>query len=102
MTSLKDLALNIRTKNAGPFWVTADVFFEVAANYQRAKRSMAFTPESLSAHLQVSKDDLQIFAIDELKVIRFSFPRGTPQGGVCERDMHSGQRFVDFLEIDID
>ena len=37
------------------------------------------------------------FQIDGLNAIKISFPRSQPQGGVVERDMHSGQQYIPLL-----
>ena len=36
-----------------------------------------------------------------LNMVKISYPRATPQGGVHERDMHSGQQFVPLLELQL-
>ena len=33
MTQIRDIALKVRSKNAGPFWVTIDVFWGSAQAY---------------------------------------------------------------------
>ena len=39
------------------------------------------------------------FAVDDLKAVKLSFPRATPQGGVVERDMHGGQLYARLLDL---
>jgi len=34
-------------------------------------------------------------------MVKISFPRAAPQGGVVERDLHSGQQYVDLLDCDL-
>ena len=36
MATLGDLAKLVRSKNAGPFWLTIDIMFDNAAAYRRA------------------------------------------------------------------
>ena len=31
-----------------------------------------------------------------------SYPRAEPQGGVLERDMHSGQQYVPLLDLELE
>ncbi|MGH1560846.1 DUF4387 family protein [Caulobacter segnis] len=35
MTTVKDVCRHVRSKNAGPFWVTVDLFFDGEVNYAR-------------------------------------------------------------------
>ena len=41
------------------------------------------------------------FAAESLNVVKLSYPRIEPQGGVMERDMHAGQQFVRLLEVEL-
>jgi hypothetical protein len=34
-------------------------------------------------------------------MIKISYPRTTPQGGMVERDMHSGQQYVPLLDVEL-
>jgi hypothetical protein len=35
-------------------------------------------------------------------MIKISYPRAAPQGGMVERDMHSGQQYVRLLDVELD
>jgi hypothetical protein len=37
MATLGDLAKLVRSKNAGPFWLTVDIMFDDAGAYRRAR-----------------------------------------------------------------
>ena len=41
MTTLGDLVLKVRSKNAGPFWVTIDIFCDDPAVYDRLTRDLS-------------------------------------------------------------
>ena len=45
---LHELASVVRSKNAGPFLVTIDVFFADEASYERVRRSGVLEPESVA------------------------------------------------------
>lgn len=42
------------------------------------------------------------FAVEDLRVVKFSYPRPVPQGGIVERDLHSGQQYVRLLDVELD
>ena len=41
------------------------------------------------------------FKVDDLAVVKLSYPRAQAQGGAFERDMHGGQQYVPLLDIDL-
>jgi hypothetical protein len=90
--TLDDLALEVRSKNAGPFWMTLDVFLPDDAAYRAA--DALITPEVIAELYQVAVESLQIFRIPQLRVVKVSFPRPLPQGSLHDRDMHAGQHHV--------
>jgi len=99
---LKDVCRYVRSKNAGPFWVTVDLFFENADDYARYCNHPAIGRETVARLYGVDPDAVKRFTVDALKVVKISYPRSQPQGGVLERDMHSGQQFVRLLDIELD
>ena len=96
-TILDDLALEVRCKNAGPFWMTLDVFLPDDAAYRIA--DALITPEVIAELYHVAAQSLQIFRIPQLKVVKVSFPRPLPQGSLHDRDMHAGQHHVPLASL---
>ena len=99
MAKVGELAYKIRSKNAGPFWLTIDVFCESPIVYEQLKKSLTLT--KIASLYQVPEDSLKRFDIDSLNVIKFSFPRATVQGGRFDRDMHGAQMSVLLAEQDV-
>jgi hypothetical protein len=90
--TLGDLALEVRSKNAGPFWMTLEAFMPDQQTYRIA--DALITPELISELYHVAPTSLQIFRIPELHVVKVSFPRPIVQGSLLDRDMHAGQHHV--------
>jgi hypothetical protein len=90
--TLGDLALEVRSKNAGPFWMTLEAFMPDEDSYQIA--DSLITAELISELYQIGPQSLQIFRIPELRVVKVSFPRPVVQGSLHDRDMHAGQHHV--------
>jgi hypothetical protein len=93
-TTLGQVADLVRSKNAGPFWQTLDVFFGSSAAYARVVTSGAVTPAAVSALYRVEADSVRIFEMPSINVIKISFPRLVPAGSFADRDMHAGQQHV--------
>lgn len=99
MTKLGDVAKYIRSKNAGPFWVTMDIFFDTDEAYQFVLHTSRIQEASIAELYGVSAEQVKIFYLPELKVIKISFPRKIIQGSPFERDMHSGQQYVPLMDF---
>jgi len=102
MIRLADVTRYVRSKNAGPFWVTIDIFFKDEAHYRRYKDAPAISAEKIAEYYEADPAALKVFQIDTLGAIKISLPRKQPQGGVLERDMHSGQQYVRLLGIQVE
>jgi hypothetical protein len=89
MPELNELA-RIRSKNAGPFWLTIDLFCE-PGTYAR----VAAIPTEAFA-MRIGAAGLKRFDLPELQVIKLSLPRPQVQGSLRDRDMH-GAAFAQVL-----
>jgi hypothetical protein len=95
--TLGDLALEVRSKNAGPFWMTLEAFMPNDLAYSIA--DTLITPELIADLYHVAPASLQIFRIPELRVVKVSFPRPVVQGSLHDRDMHAGQHHVPLANV---
>jgi hypothetical protein len=102
MTTLQQVCRHIRSKNAGPFWVTIDFFFDSQDSFERYHGSAAIGPEAIAAAYGVDAAMVKHYPVPELNVLKVSYPRASVQGGQVERDMHSGQQYVRLLGIELD
>ncbi len=102
MTTVNDVCRHVRSKNAGPFWVTIDLFFDGPESFARYATSPSLDAEHIAALFQTDPELVKHFPVPSLNVLKISYPRATPQGGVVERDMHSGQQYVRLLDHVLD
>ena len=89
MDELHTVARRIRSKNAGPFWITIDVFCDSPEVFARV--AAALPAERVADHLQLNPAHLKRFEMTTLNDQKLSFPRPHPQGGLREHDMHGAQ-----------
>ena len=101
MPTLAEVTRYVRSKNAGPFWVTVDIFFDDPQSFDAFRRDPALDIENVATILGVDSSRMRRFDIEALNALKFSYPRTAPQGGVVERDMHSGQQFVPLLPLSL-
>ena len=100
MAELRDVAAKVRSKNAGPFWLTIDIFCDTAEAYGRVISGL--DTARVAKVFDANTQDLKRFDIPDLNVVKFSLPRPQVQGAINDRDMHgaSWASLVASLEID--
>jgi len=89
MARLDEIVLKVRSKNAGPFWLTIDIFCGSGDVLETVSR--ALPAERVAALFDQPVQTVKRFEIPDLNVIKFSFPRPAVQGSRFDRDMHGAQ-----------
>lgn len=102
MPKVSEVCRHVRSKNAGPFWITIDLSFPDAASFDRYANSRALRPEAIAALYGVEPSQVKCFPVRDLSVLKISYPRHRPQGGVMERDMHGGQQYIRLLDTELE
>jgi hypothetical protein len=95
------LANQIRSKNAGPFWMTIDVFFDDEDAFDQACGSALTDPAVVGPLYATDPRQVRVFRLDRLRAIKISLPRPTVQGSIGDRDMHAGQQYVPLLDLPV-
>jgi len=101
MPKVSEVCSHVRSKNAGPFWITLDLWFPDGASFERHAGAPALQPDAIAALYEVEPSLVKRFAIPQLRVVKISYPRVRPQGGAMERDMHGGQQYVRLLDVEL-
>ena len=97
MPEVREIALKVRSKNAGPFWITIDIFCGSQEAFKRISTGLA--NGKVAQILDVPTQTLKRFDIADLNVIKLSLPRREIQGTVNDRDMHGAALAVLVGEI---
>ena len=98
-STVGDLAELVRSKNAGPFWQTLDIFLPDESSYRIVAESESISAETIARLYKVPEADVAIYRLPSIRVVKISFPRPTTQGGVEDRDMHAGQQHVPLAQL---
>jgi hypothetical protein len=101
-TSIGALASLVRSKNAGPFWLTLDIFLPDSNSFDLVRCSPVTDVQVIADIYKVDADDVKIFLLPDLLAIKISFPRPVTQGSIHDRDMHAGQQYVPLLDVRVD
>lgn len=101
MPRVSEVCSHVRSKNAGPFWITLDLWFPDAASFERWGAAPQLQPAAIGALYGVDAALVKHFAVPGLRVVKISYARTRPQGGALERDMHGGQQYVRLLDVEL-
>ncbi|MEU6818593.1 DUF4387 domain-containing protein [Streptomyces sp. NPDC046860] len=99
--TLADLSHEVRSKNAGPFWVTIELFLRDEDAYRIAADETFLDEHTVARLYGVLPDDIQIFRVPSLNVVKISFPRPVTQASLRDRDVHSGQQHVPLATLPV-
>ncbi len=86
MVELGQIVEKVRSKNAGPFWLTIDIFCGRTEIFERV--SQGVSTERLAKLFDMDPVEMKRFDIPSLNVVKFSLPRPVVQGTAADRDMH--------------
>lgn len=100
-TKLKDVCRYIRSKVAGPFWVTIDLMFDSKESFEKYHDSPALSADAIAKVYRVDPASVSRYPVPSLNTLKISYPRRGSQGGVEERDLHSGQQYVYILNVEL-
>jgi hypothetical protein len=92
--TLGELADQVRSKNAGPFWITLDIFFKNESDYQFVANSTALSKQVIGHLYQVDPATVKYFQLPGILAVKISFPRPVTAGSFEDRDLHAGQQHV--------
>ena len=100
--TLTDLSASVRSKNAGPFWLTLDIVCGESEAYEKLVQSRLVDPQTIAQTYGVEAESVRIFTMPSLRAVKISFPRLTVQGSVDDRDSHAGQQYIPLLNVRLD
>jgi hypothetical protein len=100
-STVGEMAEMVRSKNAGPFWITFDIFLRSDDDYERVSGPGVISPVVIGTMYKVDPATVKIYRIPSLRSVKISFPRPVPQGSFYDRDMHSGQQHIPLAELSL-
>ena len=101
-STLAEAASLIRSKNAGPFWLTFDVMFDDLDVYEAVRDQEVLNVETVSALFHQERSAVRVFAHDSARAIKFSFPRPTSSGSAGDSDVFGGQQYAPLLDLTVE
>ena len=99
MAELGSIVEKLRSKNAGPFWLTVDMFCGTPQAFETVRDGLS--TKRVADAFGVEPQTIKRFEIPSLNVIKFSLPRPQIQGSIEDRDMHGASWAALLAEIDL-
>ena len=87
MATIADLAVLVRSKNAGPFWLTIDIMFDNEAAYRRVRDSDIVKRTAVARMFGREPGEVITVNHDAAMAIKVSFPRPQSSGSKFDSDV---------------
>ncbi len=100
--ALRDMALVIRSTNAGASCLTFDIVFKTPADYEAALRSNLFFKDNLAPVLGVPAERvIGSYFVDACSAIKISLERSSVAASSDERDVFAAQQYARLERLQI-
>ena len=97
---LSELALIVRSKNAGPYRLTFDVLLPDVATFRRVKASRVLERESVARALSLPPEAVtSAFNLEAAHAFKVTVRRPHGQGDPGESDMYGCQQHVPIMSL---
>ena len=98
---LCEAARVIRSKNAGPFLLTFDVFFANSELFDRAYEKQLFNAASAARAFKVQPSEILGFKYFRFaNAVKFSMRRSIASGGPADSDVYGAQQHAPLLDLE--
>ena len=101
MATLGRLAKLVRSKNAGPFWLTIDIMFDDSETYRRVRGAEIVNRAVIARLYNRNSADITVVNHDMALAIKVSFPRPESSGSKHDSDVYGGQQYAPLLALEV-
>jgi hypothetical protein len=97
---LKDIALVIRSKNAGPYELTLDILLKEQDMFEKLRAANVINKQVIANLYKIPESDvLSIVYFPNAKAIKATIVRPMPSGALGERDVYGAQQHAPLVEF---
>ena len=89
----------IRSKDAGPFMLTLDLFFRDEDSRRAFLAADVFSPARIGALYGVDPAAVQTYDLADIGALKISFPRPIASGELGDTDITGGQQYALVVEM---
>ena len=99
MKKLVDYCIILRSKNAGPLFITFDLIFEGSDEMEYVMKNLK--KSDVAEAYGIDEKDIDIIAYKVVNSIKITFPRQNISGSLCDRDVYGCQMHMPLANIEI-
>jgi hypothetical protein len=100
--TLRSALVSVRSKNAGPFTVTFDLFFPDAETFHDVQRRAVITPDVVGRLYGLDPAVVKVHWFEPALAVKVAVPRLVPGGAPGDTDVAGGQQYVPLLSLPLD
>ncbi len=102
MPKLVELARVLRSKNAGPLYLTLDIMFDEQQAYERVKKSGALSKKLISGLYHTGEENISVIDYPAAWSIKITMPRKIISGNIGDSDIYGAQQHAPLLDVEIE
>lgn len=91
----------LRSKNAGPLWLTMDLSFETKAQMMKVLESGVLRADTIAALYNVPEDMVKIIPYPVVSAIKITIPRNVPSGALADSDIYGCQQHMLLANLEV-
>lgn len=101
MTTLDQIAKVIRSKNAGPFFVTLDILFSSEADYNRVLAANVIERDNMARLYKQPLDKVSVYHHRAALAMKVTIVRPVPAASIHDTDIYGAQKHVLLYPLEI-
>ena len=98
---LYEIAPVIRSKNAGPFFLTFDVIFSDKETYEKVKSTGILNKKLMSDLYNVPIKNIRFYDFSPAFAFKWTIPRPIFSGDVGDSDIYGAQQHAHLMNVEI-
>jgi hypothetical protein len=101
MSRLRDIASIVRSKNAGPLYLTLDVMLPDEATFRRVVASGILGPARMSQLFAMPAGEIEVIDHPPTHTIKVTMRRAITAGDPADTDLYGAQQYVPLLDVEV-
>jgi len=101
LEKLINIAKVVRSKNAGPLYITFDLIFADAETFRAVSNARVLTPELIARLYEANESDVAIFEYGIVNSIKITIPRKYVSGSIYDTDIYGCGQHMPLANVTI-
>ena len=98
---LIDATRMLRSKNAGPLWLTMDLGFDNKAQMMKILESGVLRSDTIAKLYGVPEELVKIIPYPVVNAIKITIPRHVPSGALTDDDIYGCQQHMRLANLEV-